>query len=151
MSIDEDFDLFDPMRKLNKRMGHLLSFNFPDDTLEDLKIKGIREPLVDIVDMRNEIEVIAELPGIDKKDLDINVTEDMITFKAKTESKEEKKKEGYYYRERGYSSFVRSLPLPAEVLPNNTKAEFSNGILTIRLKKKHPEEAKIKGFKVQIR
>ena len=43
MSIDEDFDLFDPMRKLNKRMRHLLSFNFPDDTLEDLKIKGIRE------------------------------------------------------------------------------------------------------------
>lgn len=151
MSIDDDFELLNPMRKINKRMRHLLSFNFPDDDIENLKMKGIREPLVDIVDRGKEIEVVAELPGVDKKDLDIKVTEDMITLKAKTETKEEKKKEGYYYRERGYSSFIRSLPLPAEVIPNNTKAGFSNGILTVTLKKKHPEEAETKGFKVQIK
>ena len=151
MSFDDDFELFNPMKKINKKMRNLLSFNFPDDDIENLKMKGIREPLVDIVDRGKEIEVIAELPGVDKKDLDINVTDDMITLKAKTETKEEKKKEGYYYRERGYSSFIRSLPLPAEVLPNNTKADFSNGILTVTLRKKHPEEAESKGFKVQIR
>ena len=55
MSFDDDFDFFNPMRKLNKRMKHLLSFNFPDDTIEGVKMKGIREPLVDIVDRGNEI------------------------------------------------------------------------------------------------
>jgi len=109
----------------------------------------VREPLLDIVDEKDHYKVVVEVPGIDKKDLNINVTEDNLTIQA--EVKEEKKQEerGYFYQERRYGSFQRSIALPGDVIPEDTTAECKNGILEVKLKKK--SEPKSKQHKVDVK
>ena len=92
-------------------------------------------PRVDIVDRDDELVVKAELPGVDKKDLDISVTEDTVTIKGST-SHEEKEEKGDYYRcEMSRGSYTRTLSLPADVDEENTKAKFKDGILELTLPK----------------
>ena len=142
-----DMELWDPfryMRRLRQRMFDIFPFQEMDS--------GIREPLVDVIDKGNSLQITAELPGVDKKGIEINVEENSVAIKAesKHEAREEREKEGYYFHERAYERFFRKVPLPAEVIPNKATAEFNNGILTIDLPKKHPEE-RGKGFKLQIK
>lgn len=94
-----------------------------------------KTPSVDVIEKDNEIIVNAELPGVDKKDLDISVTNNTVTIKGST-SHEEKEEKGDYYRcEISQGSYSRTLPLPAEVDEEKTKAKFKNGILKLTLHK----------------
>jgi HSP20 family protein len=115
--------------------------------------EGARQPLVDVVDRGKEIIVSAELPGVDKKDIQLSVEEDSVSIKAerKAEVEEAREEEGYYFRERSYASYSRRVPLPAEVIPEKAAAEFKNGILTVSLPKRHPEEPREKGHRVEIK
>lgn len=99
---------------------------------------GTRQPLVDLADNGREFVLTAELPGVKKDDLDIQVTPEGIEFGA--EARQEKEEEGkdYAYRERSYSSFRRVLPLPEEVLPDRVEARLTDGVLEVRLPKKEP-------------
>ncbi len=106
----------------------------------------IREPLIDVIDEGNKLRVVAELPGVKKEDLHVNVLPTAIEISAKLSIKEEKKEEGYYFRERSYSQFYRRIPLPAEVIPEKTQAKFENGILELTLEKKEIK----KGFEVKL-
>ena len=134
-------DLWDPFARYKKRKG--VDDLFP--SLFDFRpgrfakpFKGMRQPLVDISDKGKEIEVVAELPGIDKENVDVEVSKNSITIKAKQKSasRQEDAKKGYFRQERSYSSFYRQLPLPSEVVPEKVDAEFRNGLLKVRLKKK---------------
>ncbi|MBN2067824.1 MAG: Hsp20/alpha crystallin family protein [Candidatus Diapherotrites archaeon] len=140
----DSWEPFRHMRHFRRRVFEL----FP---MQDI-FSGIREPLVDVVDNGNSLQVIAELPGIDKKGLEVNVEDDSVDIKAelKQETKQEKKEEGYYCRERAYQSFYRKIPLPSEVMASKASAEFKNGVLTLNIPKKHPEP-KGKGVKVEIK
>lgn len=131
-----DFELFDPseyMRKLEKRMQRM----FPSESFAG---KFIREPLVDIMDKGKHLLLVAEMPGVDKKDIKINVTEDSVSIGAeqKHSVKEEKKKEGYFYKERGYKRYFRQVSLPSIVIPSKSVAEYKNGVLELKLPKKKP-------------
>ena len=145
-----ELDIWDPfrhLRKMDERMSGLFE-GFPRHFSEDT----LREPLIDIVDKGKEIRVIVELPGVEKKDIELQAEENRISIKAKTsfEAKEEKEKEGYYFHERRFASFYRAIPLPVEIVPEKAKAEFKNAILMVTLPKKHPE-AKPKGSKVEVK
>ena len=112
---------------------HPFRFNFP--SLPEIKAFEGKTPSVDVIEKDNEIIVNAELPGVDKKDLEISVTNNTVTIKGST-SHEEKEEKGDYYRcEISRGSYSRTLSLPAEVDEEKTKAKFKNGILKLTLPK----------------
>ena len=100
----------------------------------ELPFEG-KMPSVDVIDHDDEILVRAEVPGFDKKDLDISVTENTVTIKGKS-SHEEKIEKGNYYRcEISRGAFARTLSLPHEVNPDNVKATFKDGMLELTMPK----------------
>ena len=105
-------------------------------------------PAVDMYDDKNEIVVKAEVPGVDKENINISLSDNMLTIKGEMKKEEETKEEDYYYSERSYGSFVRTLNLPAKVSDKKIKASFKDGILEIHLPK--AAESKPKDIKVEI-
>lgn len=102
--------------------------NFPAISLQGL-------PKIDLIDRDKEIVVRAELPGIDKKDIDITISNNRLTIKAKT-CHEEKEENGDYLRhETTKSEFYRALTLPANVEDDNIKTKFRNGLLELIIPK----------------
>jgi len=102
----------------------------------DLFAPGEREmPRVDIIDRDEEILVRAEIPGVEKEDVDVSVTDERVTIKA-TRTREEKQERGdFYRREISHGTFSRSLMLPAEVDGTKAKATFKHGVLELTLPK----------------
>lgn len=94
-------------------------------------------PSVDVIECDNEIVVKAELPGVDKKDLDVSVTSNSVTIKGGATHHEEKEEKGDYYRsEISRGSYSRILSLPAEVDENKTQSTFKDGILKLTIPKR---------------
>ncbi len=98
----------------------------------------VRQPLVDLADNGREFVVKAELPGVNKEDLDIRVTDDGVELKAESEREKEEKEKDYHYRERAYSSFHRTLSFPEEVLADQAEAKLKDGVLEVSVPKKQP-------------
>jgi|PlaIllAssembly_1097288.scaffolds.fasta_scaffold01706_2 HSP20 family protein len=109
---------------------------------------GVVVPNIDMYDRKTEIVVKAELPGVERDNIDLTITRDTITMKGESRREAEIKEEDYYSREISYGNFTRSVTLPAEVESEKAKATFKNGILEIVLPKK--EEAKPKEIKVEV-
>ena len=108
----------------------------------------IEPPVVDFYKEKDDLVVKAELPGIEKQDIEVNVTDHTLTIKGE-KKKEEKAEEANYYRsERSFGSFRRTLELPSDVKAEKVKASFRNGILEVRLPK--TEVAKTKEIEVAV-
>jgi HSP20 family protein len=105
-------------------------------------------PVVDLYEEKDDIVVKAELPGMEKDDIEVSLTDHTLTIKGEKKKEEEVKEENFYRSERRYGSFVRTLELPAEVYTDKVKASFKNGVLEVRLPK--TEEAKRKEIKVNV-
>ncbi len=108
----------------------------------------ITAPAVDLFEEKDDIVVKAELPGMDKENIEVNLTDHHLTIKGEKKKEEEIKEESYYRAERSYGSFFRTLELPKDVHVGRVKASFKNGILEVRLPK--TEEAKAKEIKVKV-
>ena len=92
-------------------------------------------PKVDVIERDDEVVIKAELPGVDKKDLDVSVTENSVTIKGTT-SHEEKEEKGDYYRcEISRGAYARTVGLPAYVDADKAKASFKDGVLELKLPK----------------
>ncbi|MFB0559877.1 MAG: Hsp20/alpha crystallin family protein [Candidatus Lokiarchaeia archaeon] len=102
----------------------------------------VRTIYADMQETDNEIIIIAELPGVKKEDININATEDTVEISAdvETEKEEIEKEREYISKERRYKKFYRSFKLAVEVIPENSKATYKNGILELRLPKKEGRE-----------
>ena len=109
---------------------------------------GVIVPNIEMYDRKNEIVLKAELPGVDKENIDLTITKDSITLKGEVKKEEEIKEEDYYASERSYGSFTRTIALPAEVDSEKSKASFKNGVLEIVLPKR--EDAKPKEIKIEV-
>ncbi len=94
------------------------------------------EPAIDLVDKKDNLIAKVELPGVDKKDVKISLTENNLTIQGEIKKEEETKKENYYYRERAYGNYARTISLPAEIDKEKISARFKNGILEITMPKK---------------
>lgn len=105
-------------------------------------------PSVDVFEEKDEIIIKAELPGMVKDDVNVNITENTLTISGEKKKEEKVEKKDYYHLERSYGSFSRSLRLPADVQSEKAKATFRDGVLEIRAPK--TEEAKKKEVKVKI-
>ncbi len=106
-------------------------------------------PSVDVKEKDKEIVVTAELPGMDADDIDISVSDDILTLRGEKKEEKEEKEGDYYYHELSYGSFHRDIQLPAEVDTDKVDAEFKKGVLKIRLPKK--PEAQRKAKKIQVK
>ena len=105
-------------------------------------------PAVDLYEEKNDIVVKAELPGIEKDNIEVNLSNHHLTIKGEKKNEKEIKEENYYRSERSYGTFLRTLELPADVQGEKVKASFKNGILEVRLPK--TENAKAKETKVKV-
>jgi HSP20 family protein len=105
-------------------------------------------PSVDIYEEGDDVVVKTELPGMEKDDIEVNLTENTITISGEKKKEEKVSKKDYYHLERSYGTFSRSFNLPLEVQTDKAKATFKNGILEIRIPK--TEEAKKKVHKIKI-
>jgi HSP20 family protein len=108
-------------------------------------------PKIDIGESKDAIDVTAELPGVDEKDLDVTVANGMLTIRGekRTERDEQDKDKNWYVVERGYGSFSRTIPLPFDPDPAKVEAKFDKGVLHIRLPK--PAEVAQKQQKIEIK
>jgi HSP20 family protein len=103
---------------------------------------------VDVYEEKDEIVAKAELPGIAKDEIDVNVTDHTLTIRGEKKKDEEVRDENYRYAERSYGTFIRTIELPTDVQTEKAKASFKDGILEIRLPK--TEEAKRKEITVNV-
>lgn len=110
-----------------------------------------KAPDVDIVEKDDAIEVRAELPGMDEKDIDVQLSDRMLTIRGeKKEEREEGEKESrYYLSERRYGSFERSFHLPEGIDSDKVKANFKNGVLVVNIAKSPELQEKTKKIEVK--
>jgi HSP20 family protein len=108
-------------------------------------------PRVDVSESDNEYEVTAELPGIDEKDVEVTLADNVLTIRGekKVEREERDKGKNYYLSERSFGSFRRAVPLPAEVDEDRVEANFKNGVLTVRLPKSPQAQARTRRIEVK--
>jgi HSP20 family protein len=92
-------------------------------------------PRVDMRENGSEVEVVAELPGMDESNVVVSVAEGVLTIRGEKQSESEKEEKGYVLRERIFGSFERVVPLPAGLDLDAVKAVFKNGVLTVTLPK----------------
>ncbi len=105
-------------------------------------------PTVDIYEQGNELVLKADMPGMEKKDIDISISDNFLTVSGERRKEEKVEKENYFRYERSHGSFYRRFELPTEIDADKIKAHLENGILEVRLPKS--EEAKSKSKKVSI-
>ena len=101
---------------------------------------------VDVYQTEDDIVVQSTIAGVDQNDIDISVTNDMVTIKGKRATPEKIRSSDYYYQELFWGPFSRSIILPEDVDSDNAKASMKNGLLTIRL----PKLAKSRTKKIKI-
>jgi HSP20 family protein len=92
-------------------------------------------PPIDIVEKDNHYEVTAELPGLDAKNIDLQLSEGVLTIKGEKKEEKEEKTKDRYVSERRYGSFRRSLRVPSSVDADKIEASYKSGILTVTLPK----------------
>jgi HSP20 family protein len=93
-------------------------------------------PSVDVSETDKAFEVAAELPGVEEKDVEVTLVKGVLTIKGEKRAEKEEKGKSFHHVERSYGSFVRSVPLSAEVDADKVQAEFSKGVLKVTLPKK---------------
>ena len=135
---------WDPFRDFNTLPARLGGF-FGKDWEATLPTTAFN-PLVDIFENDNEVVVKAELPGMNAKDIDVRLENNVLTLKGERHFEKETKEENYHRVEREYGTFSRSFALPTAVNGENVTAEYKDGVLKIVLPKK--EEIKPKPIKI---
>jgi HSP20 family protein len=115
---------------------------------EDWALGGAWAPAVDIYEHEGNLVLKAELPGIDPKDVDVRVENNVLTLQGERKFESEVKREEYHRVERAYGTFSRSFTLPNVVDSDKIKAEFKDGLLRVVLPKR--EEAKPKQITIAV-
>jgi HSP20 family protein len=106
-------------------------------------------PAVDVVESEKEYEITADLPGLDEKNIEVKVTDGVLTMKGERQEEKEEKKKDYYLQERSFGSFQRSFELPESVDADKIEASFKKGVLTVKLPKK--AEAQKPAKKIEVK
>jgi HSP20 family protein len=126
------------------RLGHLW------DMEPGFGLKGFeRSPRVDMSETDKGYEITAELPGLGEDDLDISVTDDVLTISGEKKEEQEQKEKDYYVKERRYGRFSRSLRMPQDADADKISASFETGVLKVEIPKTG-EPAK-KGRKISLK
>lgn len=95
-----------------------------------------RQPFVDVIETDKEIVATVEMPGLEKGDININITDERLEISTDSKHEEEKRGENYIYKEIRDRSYYRSIELPSSIDTNGAKASYNNGILEVKMPKK---------------
>jgi HSP20 family protein len=136
---------WEPFRALRRRddvFDELFRDMFRRPAFEPVELL---EPAVDVAESDGEVIVKMEVPGVEKDQLQLTVSDDHLTVRGETRKESEEKRKNYYSQEIRYGAFQRSIPLPVEVDAAKAHAELKNGMLKIALpKSKQPKAQEIK-------
>jgi HSP20 family protein len=113
------------------------------------KITGVVMPDVDVTETDTELRISAELPGMEEKDVEIELSGNQLTVRGEKKEEREETKKDFHVSERRYGSFRRTLQVPETVDAEKIDAEMKNGVLTVVLPK--TEEAKSKARKISVK
>jgi len=103
----------------------------------------------DLIDKKDALVIRAEIPGVAKDNIKVNVMEDRVDVSARLEKKKEEKEDNYYCYERTYGAWQRSFSLPERVKSERAKAKYKDGVLEITLPKIEEEKEKKKELKIE--
>lgn len=135
---EPDYPLVSLQREID-RLFHDFGRGFP--------ALGTREPrdlmpAIDVTETDGEIEITAELPGLEEKDVQINVSDNVLTIRGEKKAEKEDKQKDYHVVERSYGSFYRALELPAGVDADKIKADIAKGVLKVTVPKPAARQAR---------
>jgi len=144
---------YNPNNRLSTRTNRELGLGFFDDLFNDFFSPSMMSTMpaamqksgnlkVDIYEKDNSIMVNAELPGIAKEDVSVNVTGKLVTIGGERRNNEEINDKNCYRRERSYGKFERTFSLPFEANADSVKATFDNGLLKLEIPKPEEQVAK---------
>jgi len=132
----------------NRLMNYF--WNYFDAPSTSAETSGDWEPHLQIAETKDAVNVTAELPGVDEKDLDLQISSDgYLSVCGEKKNTSEVADKDAYFSEIAYGSFRRTVPLPWDLDYENAAAHFSNGILTISIPKSPDEKQKFKKIPVQ--
>lgn len=133
---------FKEMRKIRKEIDEafekfleapkMLSKLYPGKEVE-----LFHQPLADVVEKANEVIVKAEMPGLSKDNIKIDIKNGMLEIRGERHAEKKEAGKDYFRQERSYNGFYRTLPLPTAVKVENVNSKYENGILTVTLPKMH--------------
>lgn len=139
-------DPFDLVTDLQDDVNRLFSSSLRRGSLAQT---GEFFPSLEVKEDENQFLLHLDAPGMERKDLDISVTGNTLTVKGERKEEENRKGKGYFYSERRYGSFQRSVELPVEVDADKVAANYKDGVLELVLPKS--EKAKPKQIKVDVK
>ena len=125
---------------LQEEVNRLFEGNFTRDRSGHAEL-ATWAPAVDIYETENELVVKADLPDLQDKDIDVRVENNTLTIRGERKFEKDVNEENYLRVERAYGSFVRSFSLPNTVNPENIRADYRNGVLTLHIAKREGVEA----------
>lgn len=147
MTLLTRFEPFREIATLQDRMNRLFNEQASFGNQESLTA-GSFVPAVDVYEDEHAIQLKMEVPGIDEKDIDIQLENNVLTVRGERKLEKETKEENYHRVERRYGSFSRTFTLPNTVNSEDVKADYDKGVLNIKLPKR--AEAKPKQIKVNV-
>jgi HSP20 family protein len=142
---DQSPDVF---QSLHREMDRLFE-DFTRGFALPSEVAGVIAPKVDVAESDKEIEITAELPGLEEKDVEVVLSDNVLTIRGEKKAEREEKDKGYYLMERSHGAFSRSLRLPFDAEPEKVEAAFKNGVLTVKVVK--PKEVQAKTRKIPIK
>ncbi len=107
-------------------------------------------PRMDLTEDEERIRVSVELPGMDEKDVEVVLGDNVLTIKGEKKAEKEEAEKGYAYKERSFGSFRRSIPLHTEIVTDKVEATFEKGVLTVVLPKTPEAKKAYKKIPVQV-
>ena len=148
MTVLTRWDPFREFTTLQDRMNRLFQDSYGNQGREEALATSSFAPAVDVYEDEHKITLKIEVPGIDEKDIDIRVENNLLTVHGERKFEKEEKEENYRRVERQYGSFTRSFNLPNTVDAENISADYDRGVLKVQLAKK--AEAKPKQIQVNV-
>lgn len=138
---------FSELARMREDMGRFFA-DSPFFPLHGQHYHRLPGPSVDIDETEKEVIVSAEIPGVNPAELDVTVDETKVTISGEIRRGTDRSQEGYRVTERRYGRFSRTIPLPAEIKPDEAVAKYSHGVLEIRMNK--AEGGRVRSRKLKI-
>jgi len=129
-------DIWDEMKKMQRRMNRWIrGFDSNPWESEEEDLSGYRRAWIDTRDLEDEYLIAVELPGVEKKDIELDLEDGFLKIKVEKRRENKDEEEDIYKYEQSYVGFYRRISLPEDADLDNVDAEYKNGVLKVRIKK----------------
>ena len=135
-------------RSLFDDMDNMISDVFEKDWNFPVQSKSNWSPAVDVNESDSSFMLTADIPGLTKKEVNVNISNNVLSISGERQFENDKENGNYHYRERGFGSFNRTFNLPETVKEDNISASFKNGLLSITIPKHEVELPKEREIKI---